>query len=136
MIESPQSPVGKHAPFDATVLDIEGNLVRRVLVIEEVSALMAQRRVQGAVPVLGISNRESALLRQAGCTVEPGDAAGVLLVEESGISAAEVNRLAAQNGITLRQLGERTRSLERAFFALTGTKSADVPDGQEIGAIR
>ena len=76
------------------------------------------------------------LLRQAGCTVTPGDAAGVLLVEESGISAAEVNRLAAQNGITLRQLGERTRSLERAFFALTGSRSADVPDGQEMGAIR
>lgn len=41
-----------------------------------------------------------------------------------------------QNGITLRQLAERTRSLERAFFALTGPGSADVPDGQEMGAIR
>ena len=52
-----------------------------------------------------------------------------------GASAADLNRHAAQHGITLRQLGERTRSLERAFFALTGTKSADVPDGQEMGAI-
>jgi hypothetical protein len=78
----------------------------------------------------------AALLRQAGCTVTPGSAAGVLLVEESGIGAAEVNRLAAQSGITLRQLSERTRSLERAFFALTGSRTADVPDGLEMGAIR
>jgi ABC-2 type transport system ATP-binding protein len=78
----------------------------------------------------------ASLLQQAGCTVKPGDAGGVLLVEEAGIDAAGLNRLAAQNGITLRQLAERTRSLERAFFALTGTKSADVPDGQEMGAIR
>ena len=76
------------------------------------------------------------LLQQAGCTVTPGNAEGLLLVEAPGAGAADLNRLAARNGITVRQLGERTRSLERAFFALTGTKSADVPDGQEMGAIR
>jgi ABC-2 type transport system ATP-binding protein len=76
------------------------------------------------------------LLQQAGGTVTPGSADGVLIVEAPGAGAADLNRLAAQNGITLRQLTERTRSLERAFFALTGTKSADVPDGQEMGAIR
>jgi hypothetical protein len=75
------------------------------------------------------------LLQRAGCMAAPGDAGG-LLIEAPGISAADLNRLAAQNGITLRQLAERTRSLERAFFALTGTKSADVPAGQEMGAIR
>jgi ABC-2 type transport system ATP-binding protein len=82
------------------------------------------------------------LLRQAGCTVTlentvtPDNGEGLLLVEAPGGNAADLNRLAAQNGFTLRQLAERTRSLERAFFALTGTKSADVPDGQEMGAIR
>ena len=76
------------------------------------------------------------LLQQAGCTVTPGNAEGLLVVEAPGAGAADLNRLAARNGITVRQLGERTRSLERAFFALTGTKSADVPDGQEMGAIR
>jgi ABC-2 type transport system ATP-binding protein len=76
------------------------------------------------------------LLRRVGCTVAPGEATGVLLVEEPGLGGAEVNRLAAQHGITLRQLADRPRSLERAFFALTGTRSADVPDGQEMGAIR
>jgi ABC-2 type transport system ATP-binding protein len=82
------------------------------------------------------AERTAGLLRRAGCTVTPGGTAGALLVEAPGISAADLNRLDAQDGITLRQLGERTRSLERAFFALTGTKSADVPAGQEMGAIR
>jgi ABC-2 type transport system ATP-binding protein len=80
--------------------------------------------------------RLAGLLQQAGCAVTPGDAEGVLLIRECALGAAEVNRLAADHGITLRQLAERTRSLERAFFALTGSKSADVPDGQEMGAIR
>ena len=67
--------------------------------------------------------------------------APVIVMDEptAALSAAEVNRLAAQSGITLRQLGERTRSLERAFFALTGTPSGDVPDGPgdlQMGAIR
>jgi hypothetical protein len=68
--------------------------------------------------------------------VTSGNAEGLLLVEAPGVTAADLNRLAAQNRITLRQLAERTRSLERAFFALTGTKSADVPEDQEMGAIR
>ena len=70
----------------------------------------------------------------------PASAEGCLVVQAPGAGAADLNRLAAQGGITLRQLGERTRSLERAFFALTGTASADVPSdipaGQEMGAIR
>jgi ABC-2 type transport system ATP-binding protein len=76
------------------------------------------------------------LMQQAGGTVTEGSAPGELVVAAPGASAADVNRRAADNGITLRQLGERTQSLERAFFALTGTKSADVPDGQEMGSIR
>jgi ABC-2 type transport system ATP-binding protein len=76
------------------------------------------------------------LLETAGYIVTAGSTGGGLVVGAPGIGAAELNRLAAQNGITLRQLSERTRSLERAFFALTGTKSADVPDGLEMGAIR
>jgi ABC-2 type transport system ATP-binding protein len=81
-------------------------------------------------------DRLTGLLRLAGCDVTRQDDGDALLVAAPGVGAAGLNRLAAENGITLRQLGERTRSLERAFFALTGTKSADVPDGQEMGAIR
>jgi hypothetical protein len=76
------------------------------------------------------------LLRDAGCAVTPRPAEDGMLVEAPGLGAADLNRLAASSGITLRQLTESTRSLERAFFALTGTASADVPAGQEMGAIR
>ena len=76
------------------------------------------------------------LLQEAGCTVTTRPAEAAVLVEAPGFGAADLNRLAARDGITLRQLTESTRSLERAFFALTGTASADVPDGQEMGAIR
>jgi len=76
------------------------------------------------------------ILEAAGCTLGGPAGEDGLLVEASGLRAADLNRLAAVNGITLRQLAERTRSLERAFFALTGTESADVPSGQEMGAIR
>ncbi|HEY1916273.1 MAG TPA: ABC transporter ATP-binding protein [Streptosporangiaceae bacterium] len=80
-------------------------------------------------------DRLARLLQQAGGTVTDERDAG-LLVQAPGAGAADINRLAAQNGITLSHLAERTRSLERAFFALTGTKSADVPDDLEMGAIR
>ena len=76
------------------------------------------------------------LLQAAGCRVNPHAAQSAILVETPGLGAADLNRLAAGGGITLRQLTERTRSLERAFFALTGTASADVPAGQEMGAIK
>ena len=82
------------------------------------------------------SGRLAALLHQAGGTVAPGQAGGALIVAGPGLAAADLNRLAAQHGITLRQLTESTRSLERAFFALTGSESADVPADQEMGAIR
>jgi hypothetical protein len=78
----------------------------------------------------------AALLRQAGCTVTSESTSGVMPVADCGLPAADLNRLPARNGIVLRQLAERTRSLERAFFALTGSESADVPAGQEMGAIR
>jgi ABC-2 type transport system ATP-binding protein len=85
---------------------------------------------------------------EAGCTVTPGDGDAGLVVSPgtalggpsgaepgAALTAADLNRLAAKNGITLRQLAEK-RSLEQAFFALTGTESADVPVGQEMGSIR
>jgi ABC-2 type transport system ATP-binding protein len=78
----------------------------------------------------------TSLLQEAGCRVSERRGGGAVLVEAPGFGAADLNRLAARDGITLRQLTEGTRSLERAFFALTGTASADVPAGQEMGAIK
>jgi ABC-2 type transport system ATP-binding protein len=76
------------------------------------------------------------ILQAAGCaaTVQPAD--GNVRVAAAGLSAADLNRLAARNDITLRQLAEQTRSLERAFFALTGADDAGVRPGQEMGAIK
>jgi ABC-2 type transport system ATP-binding protein len=80
--------------------------------------------------------RLAEIFEAAGCLVTERHSEGGMVVEEANLSAADLNRLAAGHGITLRQLSERTRSLERAFFALTGTESADVPAGQEMGAIK
>ena len=64
-----------------------------------------------------------------------GPADGVAVVSASDVNAAELNRLAARHGITLRLISERTHSLEDVFFRLTGTEAAMSP-GQEMGAIR
>ena len=104
----------------------------------EVDVLRATEQAEFVIAPEHDADRDqlAALLTQAGCAVTPADAAGALVVAESGLGAADINRLAVQNGIILRQLAEHTRSLERAFFALTGSQSADVPNGQEMGAIR
>src|SRR3984885_2498555 len=119
---------------DYVVMIRAGRLVHRGSVAE----LRATQQAEFLVAPEHQADRDvlARLLQQAGCTVTPGNAEGLLVVEAPGAGAADLNRLAARNGIAVRQLGERTRSLERAFFALTGTKSADVPDGQEMGAIR
>src|SRR3984885_8127277 len=76
------------------------------------------------------------LLQAAGCTVSPHPAEASVVVEAPGLGAADLNRLPAGGGLSLRQLSERARSLERAFFALTGTASADVQADQEMGAFQ
>jgi ABC-2 type transport system ATP-binding protein len=68
-------------------------------------------------------------------SVTADSADGTAVVSASGASAADLNRLAARGGITLRQISERTHSLEDVFFQLTGTDVAMKP-GQEMGAIR
>jgi ABC-2 type transport system ATP-binding protein len=68
-------------------------------------------------------------------TVEARPADGTAVVTGSVVSAADLNRLAAHAGITLRQVSERPHSLEDLFFELTGTGSAMSP-GQELGAIK
>ncbi|HSZ42610.1 MAG TPA: ABC transporter ATP-binding protein [Trebonia sp.] len=119
---------------DYVVMIRAGRLVHQGSVAE----LRATQQAQFLVAPEHDADRDllAGILRQSGCTVTPEKADGVLLVEAPGADAAALNRLAAQNGIILRQLTARTRSLERAFFTLTGTKSADVPPGQEMGAIR
>jgi ABC-2 type transport system ATP-binding protein len=119
---------------DYVVMIRAGRLVHQGTVAE----LRAERRPDFVVAAEHDADdaQLAKVLDTAGCTVSdrPGEAG--LLVQAPGLSAADINRLAARNGITLRQLAEQTRSLEHAFFALTGTQSADVATGQEMGAIR
>ena len=119
---------------DYVVMIRAGRLVHQGTVAE----LRAEQRPDFVVAAEHDADDEqlAKVLDAAGCTVSgrPGEAG--LLVQAPGLGAADINRLAARNGITLRQLAEQTRSLEHAFFELTGTQSADVATGQEMGAIR
>jgi ABC-2 type transport system ATP-binding protein len=79
--------------------------------------------------------RLARVLEANGLSVTASPADGTVVVSASGRSAADLNRLAAGDGITLRQISERSHSLEDVFFQLTGTDTAMSP-GQEMGAIR
>ncbi len=75
------------------------------------------------------------ILEVSGLAVAADPADGTAVVPASGVSAADLNRLATRGGITLRRISERTRSLEDVFFQLTGTDAARHP-GREMGAIK
>jgi ABC-2 type transport system ATP-binding protein len=74
------------------------------------------------------------VLKRSGLSVAASPAGETVLVQASGV-AADLNRLAAREGIILRQLSERTHSLEDVFFQLTGA-DASMDPGQEMGAIK
>jgi ABC-2 type transport system ATP-binding protein len=69
-------------------------------------------------------------------SAHPYTADGMLVIDGSSMTPAELNRLAGEAGITLRHLAEGAVSLERIFFALTGERSRDVRPDAEMGAIR
>ena len=75
------------------------------------------------------------ILEGSGLTVTASAGDGTAVVKASGVGAADLNRLAAFNGITLRQISQRSHSLEDVFFELTGTDPGLRP-GQEMEAIR
>jgi hypothetical protein len=75
------------------------------------------------------------VLELSGLPVTASLAEGTAVVPASGVSAADLNRLAARHGITLRQIAERSHSLEDAFFELTQAGAPMTP-GQEMGAIK
>jgi ABC-2 type transport system ATP-binding protein len=59
-----------------------------------------------------------------------------VVVEAELADAARLNRSAMEAGCTLVHLAERTRSLEEAFFELTGTHSRDTTSAHALGGIR
>jgi ABC-2 type transport system ATP-binding protein len=74
------------------------------------------------------------LAKQSGYPARLADDAVVIDADPSW--AAPLNRLAMESGITLVHLSERRRSLEDAFFELTGTASGDTPVTASLGEIK
>jgi len=79
------------------------------------------------------------IIRQNGFTARqeeliPG--LSVAVVQAPPDAAAVLNRLAMSHDITLAHLSERTRSLEEAFFDLTGTHSRDTTASPALGGIK
>jgi ABC-2 type transport system ATP-binding protein len=58
-----------------------------------------------------------------------------VVIDAGAHQAAAVNRMAMEAGITLVHLSERARSLEEAFFELTGSHSRDVQASHSLGGV-
>jgi ABC-2 type transport system ATP-binding protein len=97
---------------DEVVVIAEGRL-RAQGPLREVLGQGSDGTVVGALE----PSRLADALRAAGFGVQPG-LDGQLVV--SGARPEDVGRVALEAGVVLTALGERTRSLEEAFFALTG----------------
>jgi ABC-2 type transport system ATP-binding protein len=76
------------------------------------------------------------LIMAKGLEAEIEEASGSVLVINGGSLAGELNRAALEAGITIVHLAERERSLEEAYFALTGTHSGDVEGRTALGEIQ
>jgi ABC-2 type transport system ATP-binding protein len=78
------------------------------------------------------------LVHRAGfpARVEESSWGGPTVVTEAGIDdAGALNRLAMEAGITLVHISVRARSLEEAFFELTGSHSRDVTARHSLGGV-
>jgi ABC-2 type transport system ATP-binding protein len=107
----------------------------------EVAALRATRGDELLVRPESVSSLASllALVRQAGFTARVEDLAGgaQMLAVVAGLGeAATLNRLAMAADITLIHISERSRSLEEAFFELTGSHSRDTTATHSLGGVR
>jgi ABC-2 type transport system ATP-binding protein len=76
------------------------------------------------------------LISEQGSEVAIEEATCSVIVADGGAIAGELNRVALESGVTITHLAERERSLEEAYFALTGTHSGDVEDKGALGVIR
>jgi ABC-2 type transport system ATP-binding protein len=68
--------------------------------------------------------------------IEDDDEGRSLVVTADAATAASLNRSCMEAGFALSHLARRTRSLEEAFFELTGTHSRDVVGAAALGGIR
>jgi ABC-2 type transport system ATP-binding protein len=107
----------------------------------EVAALRATRGDELVIRPETSSSLASlvALLHKAGFTARiESDSLGVevVSVDANADQAAALNRLAMSVDIALVHISERSRSLEEAFFELTGSHSRDVVATHSLGVIK
>ena len=76
------------------------------------------------------------LVADRGLEAEIEEASGSVVVINGSPLAGELNRAALEAGMTIVHLAERERSLEEAYFALTGTHSGDVEGPGALGGIQ
>lgn len=72
------------------------------------------------------------LIANRGLEVQIEESTGSVIVSDGAALAGELNRAALDAGIVVVHLAERERSLEDAYFALTGSHSGDV---EALGAL-
>ncbi len=132
VVESPEAPVGQDAPIQAAMLNVEGDLERRVPVRKWIAAAGVQRHVERAVPVLGVADGE-------GFAVEEGIGEDLSLVgvEPGLIPVKGVIRLLRpgrgyQRRLYLERMAERRE--HRAHQILLGLRFNAA--GREVGEDR
>ena len=76
------------------------------------------------------------LIADCGLEVQIEESTGSVIVSDGGPLAGELNRAALDAGIVVVRLAERERSLEDAYFALTGSHSGDVEAAGALGEIQ
>ncbi len=76
------------------------------------------------------------LISDRGLEVEIEETTESVVVASGSPLAGRLNRAALEAGLTIVHLAERERSLEEAYFALTGTHSGDVEDHGALGEIQ
>jgi ABC-2 type transport system ATP-binding protein len=81
-------------------------------------------------------DRLTDVLAAAGYEARVEPESGAVIITTGVDGAAPVNRAAMNGGITLAYLAERHRSLEDAFFELTGTHSRDAQQRRELEAVQ
>jgi ABC-2 type transport system ATP-binding protein len=81
-------------------------------------------------------DRLAQLVAEHGLKVEIDQPSDTVVVVGGSSRAGELNRAAMEAGMTIVHLAERERSLEDAYFALTGTHSGDVEMAGALGGIQ
>jgi ABC-2 type transport system ATP-binding protein len=76
------------------------------------------------------------LIADRGLEVQIEESTRSVVVSDGAPLAGELNRAALEAGVTIVHLAERERSLEEAYFALTGTHSGDVEVRGALGDIQ